>query len=147
MCPSELAPASVGPDVARANTARVAEVLIAWLLLLLVDIAGKMLGFWTMYRVIGRVPIAPWRAADPAASTRRVCDAVDAACAGYLHQVYCLQSAAAAVCLARLSGLPARLVIGIRRPPFAAHAWVEIDGQVVMNDRPELSRYHIIARC
>jgi hypothetical protein len=147
MNPSDFAPASVRPDVAGARGARAPQVVAAWLLLLLIDVAGKLLGFWTMYRLIGRAPIARRRPSDPAVTTQQACEAVDAACTRYVRQVYCLQSAAAAVCLMRLHGLPAQLVIGIRRPPFDAHAWVEIEGQAVMNDRSGLSRYHTIARC
>lgn len=31
-------------------------------------------------------------------------------------------------------GIPQRLVIAVRPQPFAAHAWIEVDGQAVLSD-------------
>jgi len=33
--------------------------------------------------------------------------------------------------LLRRRGFPAKVVIGVRKIPFLAHAWVELEGQVV----------------
>jgi hypothetical protein len=119
----------------------------AWTLLLLVDVA-KRFGFWSLHRAVGKVPTLRRRSRRPAeTSTRHVCEAIESACVHYFHRVLCLQSAAAAVCLLRFHGIHAALVIGVRRLPFEAHAWVEVDGQVVLNDKPGLSRYQTIARC
>jgi hypothetical protein len=49
--------------------------------------------------------------------------------------------------LMRLRGWPAELVLGVRRMPFAAHAWVEVRGRVV-NDDPRVQRqYSVLERC
>jgi hypothetical protein len=148
MRPSDFAPASPRAEAsAAARTARASQIAGAWTLLLLVDVV-KTLGFWRLYRAIGWVPTSRRRSRKPAAvSAANVCDAIDAAAVHYFHRVLCLQSAAAAVCLLRFYGIPAALVIGVRRLPFEAHAWVEVEGQVVLNDRSGLSRYHTIARC
>ena len=77
----------------------------------------------------------------------RVCHAVDVACIWYFKQVLCLQRSAVTCCLLRRYGVPAELVIGIRKLPFQAHAWVEVNRQVV-NDKthmPEL--FTILDRC
>jgi hypothetical protein len=132
--------------VARARTTRVAELVAAWMLLLVVDVVGKMFGFGPLCRAVSRRQTSRWRSHEPAFSTRTLCKAVDAACAYYFHRVDCLQSAAATVCLLRLHGIPADLVIGVQRLPFEAHAWVESDGQIVMNDRSRLAPYQAIAR-
>jgi hypothetical protein len=147
MRPSDFAPASARAEaIAAARTARLSQIAGAWTLLLLVDVV-KTFGFWRLYRAIGRVPTSRRRSRKPTVSAVNVCDAIDAASAHYVHRVLCLQSAAAAVCLLRFYGIPAALVIGVRRLPFEAHAWVEVDGEVVLNDRSGLSRYQTIARC
>jgi hypothetical protein len=43
-------------------------------------------------------------------------------------------------------GLPAELVIGIERHPFAAHAWVECDGMIVTDDRDRCELFTPVAR-
>jgi transglutaminase superfamily protein len=65
----------------------------------------------------------------------RVCRAIDVVCVLYPKHVLCLQRSSATACLLRKYGVPARMVIGIQKLPFKAHAWVEVDGRVV-NDRP-----------
>jgi hypothetical protein len=81
------------------------------------------------------------------ADTARICEAVDTAAAFYFKRAWCLQRSAAQACLLRTRGLPARLVIGVHRVPFLAHAWVELDGRVV-NDDPRVRRfYEAIENC
>jgi hypothetical protein len=74
------------------------------------------------------------------------CASVNRARQYYFMRVRCLQVATAAVCYLRLSGYPAQLVVGIRRVPFEAHAWAELDGLVV-NDFPAVQHtYAVIGR-
>jgi hypothetical protein len=80
-------------------------------------------------------------------AVRKVCSAINWASIWYWKEVLCLQRSAATVCLLRKHGVPAQLVIGARRVPFAAHAWVEVEGQIV-NDKPSLSEiYMVLDRC
>jgi hypothetical protein len=72
-----------------------------------------------------------------------LCRAVDLACIWYGKRVLCLQRSAAATCLLRRHGIPAQLVIGIQQIPFNAHAWVEVEGQVV-NDRPYMQKMYAV---
>jgi hypothetical protein len=73
--------------------------------------------------------------------------AVDLACVFYWKQVQCLQRSAATTCLLRQYGIPAQLVIGARFIPFKAHAWTEVEGQVV-NDKPYIPDiYQVLERC
>ncbi|WP_158685951.1 lasso peptide biosynthesis B2 protein [Achromobacter spanius] len=51
----------------------------------------------------------------------------------------CLAYSLALCLLARRAGHNARLVVGVRTRPFASHAWVEINKEVV-NDDPNLRR-------
>jgi len=141
---------SVGPFSAR-RAARWSHtsapmLVFAWLLLLAFDALRRMLGFAGLCRAVGRV--RAWRPGphDAALSTRLYCTAVETASVYYFRRVNCLQSGATAVCLLRLHGIPADLVIGVQRLPFEAHAWVESHGRVVMNDRPRLELYRAIAR-
>lgn len=144
---SDCAPNPRADRGARARTTRLPELVVAWMLLLVVDVVGKMFGFGALCRAVGRRQTSRWRSRAPAVSARTLCTAVDAACAYYyFHRVRCLQSAAATVCLLRLHGIPADLVIGVQRLPFEAHAWVVSDGQIVMNDLPRLALYQAIAR-
>jgi len=77
------------------------------------------------------------------ACLEELCRAVDLACIWYGKRVLCLQRSAATACLLRRHGIPAQLVIGIQQIPFNAHAWVEVEGQVV-NDRPYMQEMYAV---
>ncbi len=79
----------------------------------------------------------------PCASVADLCRAVDVACIWYWKKVLCLQRSAAATCLLRRHGIPAELVIGTQQVPFNAHAWVEVDGQVV-TDRAYMHEMYVV---
>lgn len=80
-------------------------------------------------------------------SVRGICSAMDIACTCYPKQVFCLQRSAATVCLLRLCGFSAQMVIGAQQMPFRSHAWVEVDGRVV-NDKPYTQEiYAVLDRC
>jgi hypothetical protein len=77
----------------------------------------------------------------------QICQAVDLAAVLYFRKVLCLQRSAATACLLKKYGFAAQLVIGVQQLPFAAHAWVELNGFVV-NDKPYISDiYSVLARC
>jgi hypothetical protein len=77
----------------------------------------------------------------------QVCRAVDVAAIWYPKRVLCLQRSAANVCLLRAHGFPAQLVLGAQKLPFKAHAWVEVQGQVV-GDRSYVQEiYAVLDRC
>jgi hypothetical protein len=77
------------------------------------------------------------------ASIETICMAVDTACIWYWKEVLCLQRSAAATCLLKRHGVPARMVIGAQQNPFKAHAWVEVDGQVV-NDKSYMREMYAV---
>ena len=68
-------------------------------------------------------------------STTEICNAVNLAACLFYKPVPCLARSVVTVCLLRKHGIDACLVIGYRPSPFFAHAWVEINGEVV-NDSP-----------
>ena len=75
-----------------------------------------------------------------------LCRAVDSARRHHLRHVECLPRSAALTCVMRLlAGKNAKVVIGVRRPPFAAHAWVEVDGVVISDEPAAVRRYQAIA--
>jgi hypothetical protein len=60
----------------------------------------------------------------------------------YRSRPDCLPRALAAFVVLRQSGLPAALRVGARKFPFAAHAWVEVDGESVTDRDHERGLYH-----
>ncbi|MEV5124085.1 lasso peptide biosynthesis B2 protein [Streptomyces decoyicus] len=65
--------------------------------------------------------------------------AVNARCAGS----YCLQRSLATTLLCRARGTWPSWIVGVRTPPFAAHAWVEAGGRPV-GEPVESSTYRAI---
>jgi SH3-like domain-containing protein len=94
--------------------------------------------------------VREYRVADITAepgTVKRICDAVDMACIWYWKEVLCLQRSSATACLLKEHGVCAQMVIGAQQMPFKAHAWVEVDGQVV-NDKPYTPEiYGVLDRC
>ncbi len=56
---------------------------------------------------------------------------------------YCLQRSLATALLCRLGGAWPTWCTGVRTPPFAAHAWVEADGQRV-GEPQDTASYHTL---
>lgn len=80
-------------------------------------------------------------------AVKQICDAVDMACIWYWKEALCLQRSSATACLLKKYGVRAQMVIGAQQMPFRAHAWVEVDGQVV-NDKPYTPEmYGVLDRC
>lgn len=125
-------------------------VLVAagWCMLAFVDLALRLGGFHRFYRMVEAWPVRrPLPAEARAETVRRSCAAVDRARVYYFKRAWCLQRAAASVCLLRLRGVPAELVIGVRKIPFSAHAWTEVE-RVVVNDPANLRAvYAEMSRC
>ena len=81
--------------------------------------------------------------ATPRTCLTELCRALDIASIWYWKRVLCLQRSAAGTCLLRRHGIAAQLVIGTQQVPFNAHAWVEVDGQVV-TDRPYMREMYVV---
>jgi transglutaminase superfamily protein len=125
-------------------------IIAAWLTLAFVHLVVALTGFPRLYRLIGRWRTWGAAAAGPDAARRveDTCAAMTRARTYYFKYTWCLHSAAATVALLRLRGVPAQLVIGVRRIPFRAHAWVEVDRRIVMNNQRNLDvNYRVITRC
>lgn len=115
----------------------------AYLLLLAFEGVLSKGAFGELHERVRRRAVRPRR-------TRRdinlLCRAVNLACALYFKEVQCLQRSSILVCLLRDHGIPATLVIGAQRLPFRAHAWVELDGQVVNDSESSVQLYGVLDR-
>lgn len=114
----------------------VVQTCLAWMALAGVDVFLHTFGFGRLRRVILR-----WKPRGRARSSRVVletCAAVDRASIYFYKRTMCLQRSFAITALLRSRGVPADLVIGCRKIPFYAHAWVEVGGLIV-NDKPNVA--------
>jgi hypothetical protein len=118
-------------------------VLQAWTEFVYVDLVGRF-GFQALQRLVTRTPTRPGPV--PPARLTAVVEAVRTAGALYIKPAQCLQRATVATRLLRRHGVPAALVIGCRLPPLSSHAWVEVAGDVVSDDRPDLAFYRVLDR-
>jgi hypothetical protein len=119
--------------------------LRAYLKLILFDLYLARGDFAALYEKVRKYPRRKGRAAPRA--VERICQAVDMACIWYWKEALCLQRSAATACLLKQYGVSAQMVLGAQQMPFKAHAWVEVDGQVV-NDKPYTSDvYAVLDRC
>ena len=120
-------------------------VLRAYLRLVQFDLYLARGNFQALYDKVRTFPITEMPTSVD--STERICAAVDMACIWYWKEVLCLQRSAATACLLKHYGVPAQMMIGAQQMPFKAHAWVEVQGQVV-NDKPYMREmYAVLDRC
>ena len=117
--------------------------LRAYLLLLSFERALAQADFTRVYRRVRDRAVRPSRSNI---RCERPCRAVNVACALYFKEVQCLQRSAALVCLLRDFGIAATLVIGAQRLPFRAHAWAEVNGQIVNDSESSVQLYGILDR-
>lgn len=109
---------------------RITQVLTAYLAIATADLIIRLGGFRALHQAVRNWPVSSYKAAGRLAP-EQILSAVDKASAFYRRKARCLQRSCSAVWLLRAAGMPARLIIGCRKLPFLAHAWVEIDNQVV----------------
>jgi hypothetical protein len=69
------------------------------------------------------------------------------ACSFYPKPVLCLQRSAVLVRLLRAEEIPARMLIGVRKIPFLAHAWVEVNGRIVDDHVAEQGAFFVLEEC
>jgi len=96
------------------------------------DVMLRVGKFRTVRRVVGRWPVAKRTAPDEL--PEQIARAINFACICYPKQVLCLQRASVTTCLMRSHSIPAEMVLGAQKTPFAAHAWVEVRGRAI-NER------------
>jgi len=118
---------------------------MAYLVLATLDLALRIAGFQRFYRMVRGWRNRPARVAN-SHSIEEVCAAVGRAASWYPKRATCLQTSATAVYLLRKRGIAAELVIGCRRQPFSAHAWVEVAAEVVNDSKQVAESFHVIDR-
>jgi hypothetical protein len=94
-----------------------------------------------VHSVVAALPACSYRQAGPSeiASMRAIARDVKSVALYYRPGARCLPQAVASARLLRCRDYPVTLVIAVRRFPFAAHAWVEYDGEV-LTDRQDIKR-------
>lgn len=124
---------------------RLILVLRAYLMLIYFDYYLARGNFAALYDKVRSYPVGKKLSSLEAAN--ETCAAVDLACIWYWKEARCLQRSAATTCLLRRNAVPALLVIGAQQIPFRAHAWVEVQGQIV-NDKPYAAEiYSVLDKC
>ena len=124
---------------------RLILVLRAYLMLIYFDYYLERGNFAALYDKVRSYPVGKKLSSLEAAN--ETCAAVDLACIWYWKEALCLQRSAATACLLRRNGVPALLVIGAQQIPFRAHAWVEVQGEIV-NDKPYAAEiYSVLDKC
>jgi Transglutaminase-like superfamily len=95
--------------------------------------------FPARHYIVKHWPVNLRRLAEPK-DISLICFAVNAAIERYSKESLCLQKASVTVCLLRQYGIPAEMKIGVHSHPFSSHAWVEVAGTVI-NDDKDVQRY------
>jgi hypothetical protein len=114
-------------------------VLRAYLRLLQFDLYLARRDFSALRDKVRNYPVSP--RADSSDALTRICSAMNKACIWYWKEALCLQRSAAMTCLLKRHGVAAQLIIAAQQMPFRAHAWVEVDGQVI-NDKPNTAEMY-----
>lgn len=109
-----------------------------------VNLVLRLCGFRRLCEAVKTWPVSRIVSGKPA--HEEICAAVKKAASWYPRQSVCLQRSAVATCLLRQSGIEAELVIGCRRIPFGAHAWVEIGGEVANDKKQVQDFYKVLSR-
>ena len=113
--------------------------------LLSLELSLHSANFAAIHERVRKTPVRQLAAVPGVAE--RTCAAVDNACLWYWKQVLCLQRSVVTVILLREQGIAAELVIGAQHMPFRAHAWVEVDGEVVNDLLYMKQMYSVLDRC
>ncbi len=119
--------------------------LAALLVLVVSDFLLRLMSFSELYNLVKRWPVG--EQGESVDVIPKTCEAVTRAITWYPWRAMCLQRSVVTTCLIRSRGIPAELVIGCQKLPFMAHAWVEVEGEVV-NDTPRVKKIHkVLDRC
>jgi hypothetical protein len=118
------------------RTAYSAAGVAAWIAFALAPLYIRIAGFSRIHKFVRSRPVRrPRLRSDPA----ELIECVHTAARLSFVRVRCLERALVTTCVLRFFGHPAAFIIGVRRLPFYAHAWTELDG-IVVTDPPEKIR-------
>ena len=122
-----------------------ARVAAAFLALAIVDVFLALLGFAAVYDLVKGWPVS--RRIHGSDALERVMQEVTRAMTWYPKQAMCLQRSAVLACLLRANGIYVQMVIGCQKLPFLAHAWVEVNDQVVNDAKSVQETHKVLDRC
>jgi len=117
----------------------------AYLGLILHDIYMRQRDLASLHAAIKAFPIKQCSPRENARTS--TAHALDIACALYPKQALCLQRSAVLIRLMRRRGICARLVIGAQKLPFRAHAWVEVNGEIINDRLASRERFLVLEVC
>lgn len=111
------------------------DVVKAFLALVKVNFFIKFRGFYSAIQLIKRSKKETQSYRIPnSEALRQLANIVNKACLLYPTRTKCLEWAMTFVLLALKQNWKCNLEIGVQNYPFMAHAWVECDGKVVMDE-------------
>ena len=113
--------------------------------LLFYDLLVGTRGFNAVYRRVKRWPVSKRQV--PSDAIGLVLSAVDRACVLYPHRAMCLHRSAVITCMLRTLGVSAVMIIGARKIPFRAHAWVEVSGTPINEGKRAREFYEVLECC
>jgi hypothetical protein len=116
-------------------------VLRAFVGLVWFDATLSFRSFEALCRLVKQWPLKQQGGKASRVAVGEMCSAVERACVWYPKKALCLQRSAVTTCLLREEGAAARMIVGARAMPMAAHAWVEVEGAVV-NDWPRVRKFY-----
>lgn len=122
----------------------------ALFLFVLIDLGLYFFGFNRMYKAFARwnrtlkrrVP----EAREGEVLDRTLAGVVTATRLYYRRRNDCLPKSLTIYHLVRRQGIPAELCIGVKKFPFAAHAWVEYGGRIVDDFPRRVPLYTVLTR-
>lgn len=104
-------------------------------------------GFGALHSIVANWPKPRKLRASQSCMCSVVCTNVSKAARWCPQRAWCLEVSAVTVCLLRSYAVPAELVVGYQRMPFAGHAWVEAFGIPINLPMEERNLYRILDRC
>jgi hypothetical protein len=106
---------------------------MAWLMLLAVDIALRVVPFARLDKALSPRPSPRSARGISAGDVDRICSIVDAAARRQYADASCLRRAIVIRCILGGRGASTRLRLGVRKAgsELVAHAWLELNGQPV----------------
>ena len=142
------------PGVDMRPIEKISRVLImrAWLRLLMIDCRLKFTGFESVQNwIVKAARLEANHKNGIASSVPWVIDEVSrvvqiASKFYYRIRRDCLPAGMLAFYLMRRRGLPVELCIGVRKFPFKAHAWVELEGHIVFTTPADVAKYKVIMK-
>lgn len=124
---------------------RIAVRTVVWVLFLFaaIDVYLKLAGFNSL---LTRIKTYPTELSEPRSDINVCIAALDHAQVYYPKKEMCLQRSAALTLLLRDKGYSAQMVVGAQPYPAKAHAWVELNDQVIGDSVRIKGLYHELLR-